>query len=77
MVQRLYKDKTAGMILDDRHEVLSIYNSQCARCKHFMEDDYYCSAYPDGIPDRLLEGSDTHDVIQPDQVGTTLYEPEN
>ena len=24
MVQRLYKDKTAGMILDDRHEVLSI-----------------------------------------------------
>ena len=67
MVQRLYKDKTAGMILDDRH----------ARCKHFMEDDYYCSAYPDGIPDRLLEGSDTHDVIQPDQVGNTLYEPEN
>jgi hypothetical protein len=42
-----------------------------------MEDDYYCSAYPDGIPDRLLEGSDTHDVIQPDQVGNTLYEPEN
>ncbi len=77
MVQRLYKDKTAGMILDDRHEVLSIYNSQCACCKHFMEDDYYCSAYPGGIPDRLLEGSDTHDVIQPDQVGNTLYEPEN
>ena len=45
MVQRLYKDKTAGMILDDRHEVLSIYNSQCARVRHFMEDDYYCSAY--------------------------------
>ncbi|WP_032849878.1 hypothetical protein [Bacteroides sp. 2_2_4] len=77
MVQRFYKEKTDGFILDDRHEILSLYISQCARCKHFMEDDYYCSAYPDGIPDRLLEGSDTHDVIQPDQVGNTLYEPED
>ena len=57
MVKRLYKDENdRGKSLDDRHEILNVYRSQCAHCKHFKRDDYYCPAYPDGIPDELLEG---------------------
>ncbi len=75
MVKRLYKDESdRGKSLDDRHEILNVYRSQCARCKHFKEDDYYCLAYPDGIPDKLLEGDATHDKIRPDQMGDTLFE---
>ena len=77
MVKRLYKEEYIGFILDDRHEILNIYVSQCASCKHFMQDDYYCSAYPDGIPDKLLEGKSTHNEVCKDQTGTIIYEKED
>lgn len=77
MVKRLYKEEHKGFILDDRHEMLDIYASPCTSCKHFMQDDYYCLAYPDGIPDRLLEGKDTHNDIRKDQTGTTVFEKED
>ena len=72
MVKRLYKDENdRGKSLDDRHEILNVYRSQCAHCKR---DDYYCPAYPDGIPDELLEGDATHDKRRTDQTGDTLFE---
>ena len=75
MVKRLYKDENdRGKSLDDRHEILNVYRSQCAQCKHFKRDDYYCPAYPDGIPDELLEGDATHDKRRTDQTGDTLFE---
>lgn len=75
MVKRLFKGASKGnRILDDRHEILNIYVSQCPHCKHFMEDDYYCPAYPDGIPDALLEGTEKHNSRRSDQIGDTLFE---
>ena len=61
MVKRLYKDPSRrGMILDDR-------------C-HYQADDYYCPAYPDGIPDELLLGKVQHDQVRKDQTGNTVFE---
>lgn len=77
MVKRLYKKGGDATFLDDRHEILNVYLSPCVSCKHFMEDDFYCDAYPDGIPDRILEGNSRHDTPQPDQTGDTLYAPED
>lgn len=74
MVNRFYPAGNKHTMLDHRHEIFSIYGSPCGSCKHFVEDDYYCPAYPDGIPDRLLEGKDSHDEVRKDQTGTTVYE---
>lgn len=75
MVKRLFKEPDERhRILDDRHEILNIYGSQCGRCKHFIQNDYYCPAYPEGIPDGLLEGNASHDKRHPDQTGDTIFE---
>lgn len=75
MVKRLYKDPSRkGTILDDRHELFDMYLSPCATCKHFNKDDYYCPAYPDGIPDELLSGKVQHNQVRKDQQGTTIFE---
>lgn len=72
MSKRLYKDK--DICIDDRHELFNIYASQCASCKHFVESDYYCKAFPDGIPDVILNGKQKHDSVVKEQVGDTIYE---
>ncbi len=77
MTKRLYTEKIQGSILDDRHEVFNLYGSQCAVCKHFVMNDYYCPAYPYGIPDQLLDGSEKHNKLRPDQTGSTTFEPED
>jgi len=74
MVKRLYKNGDNYSCTDDRHEILNLYASQCAYCKHFHADDYYCSAYPDGIPDELLRGTQKHNSPIKGQVGDTVYE---
>ena len=76
MAERLYKEKTDMLYLDDRHEILSIYESQCSHCKNFEKWDYFCDAYPNGIPDELLEGTEKHNEVRNDQVGTTIFTPE-
>ncbi len=74
MVKRLYKNGNNISCTDDRHEILNLYTSQCAYCKHFHTDDYYCVAYPDGIPDELLRGTQKHNLPIKGQVGDTVYE---
>lgn len=74
MVKRLYKNGDNYSCTDDRHEILNLYASQCAYCKHFHADDYYCSAYPDGIPDELLRGTQKHNSPIKGQVCDTVYE---
>lgn len=75
MVKRLYKDLSRrGMILDDRCQIFNRYESPCGSCKHNQADDYYCSAYPDGIPDELLLRKVQHDQVRKDQTGNTVFE---
>ena len=77
MVKRLYKDPSRrGMILDDRCHLYDPYTSSCGSCKHFRKDDFYCPAYPDGIPDELLSGKKQHDQVRKDQTGNTIFEEE-
>ena len=77
MAERLYKENTDTLFLDDRHELLNLYGSNCAVCRSFVKDDYYCPAYPNGIPDELLEGTEKHEKLRPDQVGTTVFQHKN
>lgn len=74
MVKRLYKNGSEHSCLDDRHEILNLYGSQCARCKHFHGDDYYCPAYPNGIPAELLSGKENHNSVKHDQEGDAVFE---
>jgi hypothetical protein len=75
MVKRLYKDSNLkNTVLDDRHQVFDVYSSPCSICKHFQRDDFYCPAYPEGIPDSLLSGKEQHNQVRKDQKGTTIFE---
>lgn len=61
--------------IDDRHEIFNIYKSQCGRCKYFKETGYSCKAYPNGIPDELLDASQQHNEVREDQKGSTIFKP--
>ena len=60
-------------ILDDRHEIFNMYMSQCATCRHYDRDNYSCRAFPDGIPELILQGNKRHDAVIPGQEGETIY----
>jgi hypothetical protein len=76
MSNRLYKnkeEKDKNIILDDRHEWLNIYKSKCHKCKYFEEWDFFCQAFPNGIPDKYLSGDKFHTQNDKDQVGETVF----
>lgn len=58
--------------IDDRHEIFNMYLSQCGKCKHF-KGNYTCKAYPNGIPNELLDASKKHDKIMKGQIGDTVF----
>jgi hypothetical protein len=45
--------------------------NQCQICAHYW-GDLKCRAYPDGIPQKYLEG-ETHDKVTDDQDGEDVY----
>lgn len=62
--------------LDHPREVVffkGFLTSQCQRCQHFDEVDYCCSAFPDGVPDSILDGSKTHETVLEGQKGNTVF----
>jgi hypothetical protein len=76
MSNRIYKnkkEKNNNFIIDDRHELLNIYKSKCLNCKYFEEWDFYCQAFPKGIPDEYLSGDKFHTENDKDQVGDTVF----
>lgn len=60
--------------INDRHEYLNLYTSQCAKCKHFDWESYTCEAFPVEIPDELLSGEEGHNKILPNQTGESIFE---
>lgn len=76
MAKRLYKnneDKDTNNILDDRHELLNMYKSKCCNCRHFQKWDFFCEAFPDGVPDKYLSGEDAHTQVVSGQTGSTVF----
>lgn len=63
--------------IDDRHEIFNIYESQCSRCKNFNNESYSCEAYPDGIPENLLDASEKHDKVRKGQTGNSIFSPKD
>lgn len=59
-------------IIDDRHEIFNMYLSQCEKCKHF-KDGCTCKAFPNGIPDEILDASKQHNEIRKGQTGNTVF----
>lgn len=53
-----------------------IYDSQCCDCTHLVVEnhEWFCPAFPDGIPDELAFNDFIHDKKHPDQVGDTIFE---
>lgn len=47
---------------------------QCLNCKNLNPITGGCKAYPNGIPQRIVDGVVIHDTIQLDQVGTFVFE---
>ena len=46
--------------------------SACFLCRH-ITTRARCSAYPGGIPDRLLFTDKVHRSVEPDQTGTDVF----
>ncbi|MDR2118770.1 MAG: hypothetical protein LBP25_04490 [Tannerellaceae bacterium] len=76
MAKRIHtskEEKDENRTLDDRHELLNIYESKCCRCEHFQEWDFFCAAFPGGIPDEYLSGKKVHNKIDKNQVGNAVF----
>lgn len=53
----------------------SIAFADCIGCKHLNRKAKTCAAFPDGIPDIVWTGGDTHRTVRPGQEGDTVFEP--
>jgi hypothetical protein len=76
MTKRIYKNKeerNENRVFDDRHELLNLYASKCCNCKHFQKWDFFCAAFPDGIPDKYLSAEMAHVQVDSDQIGETVF----
>lgn len=63
-------------ILDDSELNETIYSPVCSDCKHLHSlVNKKCSAYPEGIPDVIWNGKDSHTKIRSDQNNSIIYEP--
>jgi len=49
-------EKAQYAVLDDRHEIYSIYTSLCTHCWYFNSGKYICIIYPTGILFDILGG---------------------
>lgn len=55
---------------------------KCSICKHLVEKitkegKIICKAFPNGIPDKILDGRVIHDRIVGGQKGKYIYEPKS
>jgi hypothetical protein len=48
--------------------------SLCPHCQHLYKSGVECSAFPDGIPDYLLSGEQSHENLIKGQSGNTTFE---
>lgn len=60
--------------IDHKHEIYKVYSSSCTRCKNkFDNEAFTCLAFPEGIPDKILEGRDMHVVPFEGQKNDIVY----
>ena len=63
--------------INDRHEYLNIYKSQCGMCKLLDWTKCICPAFPKGIPENMLEGNIKHNKPIKGQQGDYLFTPDD
>lgn len=55
-------------MLED-HDTLHLIEVDCLKCEHFDEYQITCTAYPEGIPQDIIEGKVHHDKSYPGDNG--------
>jgi len=63
------------MILDDKQIVFNQFFASCRYCKHFVNYEYKCKAFHNGIPDEILNGENDHSKPLSDQDNKIVFEP--
>ena len=48
-------------------------DSWCLTCEYFDEEDCSCLAFPDGIPQKFIDGTAKHDRVSDGQVIGRVY----
>jgi hypothetical protein len=52
-------------------------NLPCSTCKHFNRfGEILCDAFPEGIPEQIVDGSNPHKSIITGQVNDFVYDPQ-
>ncbi len=52
-------------------------NLPCSTCKHFERfENVLCKAFPEGIPEEIVDGSNPHTSIIPGQANDFVYDPQ-
>jgi hypothetical protein len=60
--------------IDDRHEIFRPYEASCSKCRQgFDSINLTCKAFPEGIPDQILEGKDKHEMPLPEQGNSIVF----
>ena len=57
-----------------RWEKRDLILSKCLNCNYYFGDGK-CEAFPDGIPDKILDNSVEHNKVMEEQIGDYIFEP--
>ena len=60
--------------LDDRHQYFNHFGSDCGSCRHYIDNEYCCAAFPDEIPLEIQSGEVKHRTPMEGQGNEIVYE---
>lgn len=47
----------------------------CVKCKHFEQETFTCTAFPEEIPEEIIQGDNDHSKPLPEQGNKIVFEP--
>lgn len=59
--------------IDQELEMFTV--TPCVKCKHYLADDK-CAAFPEGIPEVIINLENDHSMPLPNQVNNIVFEEE-
>lgn len=65
--------KKINKLDNEKYSIFGMYDSLCMMCKHFDSDNFNCSAFPDGIPNKYLSGEEKHLQVDKEQENGFIF----
>lgn len=62
------------MNINDSHQYLNFYSSNCPECTHYNQGEFTCTAFPEQIPIKILQGDSKHLKPLKDQKNKIVFE---